>query len=1457
MNKIFAFVFYLFLILFFLVLLGGIAYWTLFIKGWPWWILGVIVASCLGVFLGYRAVKKLLIRRNEKKFVQQVIQEEASQAQQQTDQGVFSSTDMERQWKESVEKLKKSHLRRFGNPLYVLPWYIMIGESRSGKTSAIKHSNLNSTLTDVSSATIVSGTKNCDWWFLDQAIILDTAGRYTIPIEEETDKKEWQTFLTLLSKYRKKEPVNGVIVTVASDSLLTEDTVVLREKANSIRQRINQMMRIMGARFPVYLLVTKMDLVNGFTDFCDHISEQRYSQVMGYFNESGDKDCTRVLENCMASIYDQIRQLRSHIVHNRINHFAILFSSEFMSLRPGLEAYVQSLFSDDIYQATPLFRGIYFSSACRKGVPESEFLKTTGITYNHDTTLDRNKSFFLKNFFGAVLPKDRNVFTPLSEFLMWQRTTISLTVFSLMLILLSMSGVLTFSYVNNMKALTNFDASFFQSVQKTAFSTDTILILDRQRYEIDKLTTNNNNWILPRMGLDQSRALEKKLKNQYVKDVSQYLIAPLDDLFADRISVLNSQTPYGETVDYAVYTVKRINLLKNSLENRTFSDQKEFEKSIQNLFSLLDKSISPAIAAKFSLIYHHYLTWNENKIRKQEKLETYQELLAKIAVRTDNFNWIVSDRVSTAADILVENFVKGFTTNQSILSPKAFISGAFTKTGRNEIQQFIKMIENAFSDSDAFQKFETDFWAWYTREFYSQWFDFSSVFPVAETWKSLVDNWADLGTLMAGDQNPYFLLLAKMADEIEWMKDQPHDIPLWAEAVVRLKKVQSLAETEIKKEKGSWTARLSITKEKLTDKMQKVRENETYKPIDLNQTADLEYNLKFAEIWNEYVTSLQTLSTATAYNEKCFHMFSDYFKALSDPEKQKEPYSLTYDNLVNLKAFLKQNQTSPVVLNLITGPFDFMGIYGIHNSVAYLQKKWEEMVLGAASGIDPDNYYAIMFDRTSGIIWKFVNEEAAPFIEQSRIGFLSKKAFGLTLPFNNAFFTLLTKGEKLSLEHQDEYAVTIQTAPIEMNKEAVIRPHSSSLVLECADKKTELINNNFLETEKFIWKPATCGDVTLEVVFQDMAVEKSYAGKLGFAKFLSDFSDGSKRFDVTDFPAATGYLTNNNVTDINVSFQIQGIEPVLHFLNRRPPEIPDVIFTTMQQKSGTYPLKKQQMPEPDSTEPKMDMSGLKDSYRVTLDAVPMGTNAEASVKPVSGIFWMDCQDQVVRFENNNYPNSVDFDWKPDTCGKVILIIHFPQLAVVKEYKGFLEFAADFGYKSKTFTVDDYPQQKDALLKLGITEITIAYEFKGDLPLVENRNLKPSASGIMNKPADQGISNGANQIGTGSPEPAEALPGFQDLGTKEWILLQDTDRYTIHVLLGPSRDKVISFAQKNNLDEAGAVYKSIINGQEQYNLIYGSFGSHSEAGRALAQLPETATTNSPWIRKFAAIIKEIE
>ena len=93
-------------------------------------------------------------------------------------------------------------------------------------------------------------------------------------MDEGRDKEEWQRFLNLLAKYRKKEPLNGLMVAVAADRLLQADAQALEDDGRQIRRRIDELMRVLGSKFPVYVLVTKCDLVQGMTQFCGQLEER-------------------------------------------------------------------------------------------------------------------------------------------------------------------------------------------------------------------------------------------------------------------------------------------------------------------------------------------------------------------------------------------------------------------------------------------------------------------------------------------------------------------------------------------------------------------------------------------------------------------------------------------------------------------------------------------------------------------------------------------------------------------------------------------------------------------------------------------------------------------------------------------------------------------------------------------------------------------------------------------------------------------------------------------------------------------------------------------------------------------------------------------------------------------------------------------------------------------------------
>ncbi|MEJ1267707.1 hypothetical protein WDV93_11565 [Pantoea ananatis] len=41
----------------------------------------------------------------------------------------------------------------------------------------------------------IGGTRNCDWWFTNEAVLLDAAGRYTTQeSQQERDAGEWHQF---------------------------------------------------------------------------------------------------------------------------------------------------------------------------------------------------------------------------------------------------------------------------------------------------------------------------------------------------------------------------------------------------------------------------------------------------------------------------------------------------------------------------------------------------------------------------------------------------------------------------------------------------------------------------------------------------------------------------------------------------------------------------------------------------------------------------------------------------------------------------------------------------------------------------------------------------------------------------------------------------------------------------------------------------------------------------------------------------------------------------------------------------------------------------------------------------------------------------------------------------------------------------------------------------------------
>src|ERR1700676_3074143 len=157
--------------------------------------------------------------------------------------------------------------------LYEQPWYAIIGPPGAGKTTALLNSGLRFPLAaemGQSALAGVGGTRLCEWWFTEDAVLIDTAGRYTTQDSDAAvDRAGWDAFLDLLKRTRARQPLNGVIVAIALTDIADAPPAERAAHAAAIRRRIKELEGRLGIRIPVYALFTKADLIAGFTEFFD------------------------------------------------------------------------------------------------------------------------------------------------------------------------------------------------------------------------------------------------------------------------------------------------------------------------------------------------------------------------------------------------------------------------------------------------------------------------------------------------------------------------------------------------------------------------------------------------------------------------------------------------------------------------------------------------------------------------------------------------------------------------------------------------------------------------------------------------------------------------------------------------------------------------------------------------------------------------------------------------------------------------------------------------------------------------------------------------------------------------------------------------------------------------------------------------------------------------------------
>ena len=268
-----------------------------------------------------------------------------------------------------------------GSYLYELPWYVFIGAPGAGKTTALVNSGLSFPLAEKfgpGAIQGVGGTRNCDWWFTDEAVLIDTAGRYTTQDSHQSeDKTAWESFLGLLKKSRPRRPLNGVFLTVSIADLLNQGAEARSALATSIRARLMELDTGLATRLPVYVLVTKSDLLHGFNEYFANLSKEQRAQVWGFTlpveSKADSADFGKILDkefDLLAQRLDAALVERMQHETDSVRRAAIFgFPMQFASVGPLLADLMNQVLSGSKFTQTPWVRGVYFTSGTQEGSP--------------------------------------------------------------------------------------------------------------------------------------------------------------------------------------------------------------------------------------------------------------------------------------------------------------------------------------------------------------------------------------------------------------------------------------------------------------------------------------------------------------------------------------------------------------------------------------------------------------------------------------------------------------------------------------------------------------------------------------------------------------------------------------------------------------------------------------------------------------------------------------------------------------------------------------------------------------------------------------------------------------------------------------------------------------------------------------------------------------------------------
>lgn len=1091
-----------------------------------------------------------------------------------------------------IKYIKRSRLGIDGNAVYAKPWYLVVGDKDSGKSTLLNRSDIH--FPTVNCPELKTEDDSIQFYLTNEAVYIDMKHSF-IPGEGGQIPLEFSQLLKALRAHRPKEPINGVILAVSATELSND--VGLEDLAKKHSFYVNYIMQYAKVQLPVQLLVTHIDNMSGFSSWVDLLNSNQLKDALGNHNVN-NLPANEFIDRAFDVTGYKISKMISYgfASAKKIDPYALSFAKGVSSLRERVQRYSEIVFAANNYQEASFLTGLYFTGTQQKNTGELSVCFAHALISSVFSN-DRRRMHMLSRY------RQQSWLLSGSFLLLWGALVCVSVLGAWQLLRYDISDVVDLQDEYDLKVAQRdiVDILDVESVDSSALGQkiNTYAFL---RFVAEQIAEDERSWVIPWGRLAGQRNVAANIKASYYQNLQNQVIVSVDDElekninfdFSDLQVIRSSREEIDKKiVDYARLLYKRLAVLRSYLDGADEAEVRSYAPVFIKDSGYFDENelVTNVDIDTLNELYLQSLFWYSSSDKKfiVDEYNRIQALLVDVIDQgSGDLRWIIgwADRSLPNDRIALSDFFVG----SGSIEPPVILSAAYTEKGAAMIDDFIVEMQFLFNEQDAFYQRLNVFRDTYVKSYIGEW---SRIAQRATNGLEKLrgrDEWlALMNQLSNQESNPYLALLDRAHKETliiatdDILKKSRElavannevvaaiAVPQWVSLLDYFQRMKQFgAETDEGKDNSALTktalkvvgkaGKAGKAVAKVGKKANKVAKKSKFK---LKGKKKLDDNLEKAAA--DFDKILLAISDAAFNAEIRSAMYKDIealFKNPDNPSAGSGALAQLYGSYKSLQFLIGlENVENRPFWSLIFASIDTVQRFMLQEAQVELNSLWGQQILGELQGAPKDSRLEeILFKEKDGLLWKFYDDNLEPFLEIKKSGIIVPKIIlkDTKFDFTQEFIDYYGKARDGLRLNKDVYPIYFETSPVSVNPESLFKPVKTTLYMPCGEKNYTSINLNFYSRYLFEWSSA-CGDLTLDISFSLFTLSKTYPAPDGFANFLRKFKGDTLVLTANDFPRQQSNLNDINVNTITLNYKVIGKEEFLKGIDGFPKVIPETI----------------------------------------------------------------------------------------------------------------------------------------------------------------------------------------------------------------------------------------------------------------------------------------------------------